>query len=645
MSSAAVSGSGGAAAAADGGVEGAPALSASASRTSSLRHRAMSASSKLLRSSLSRKSMGRRSSKVMSVSIEDVRDAEDMKQVDAFRQTLVLEELLPARHDDYHMMLRFLRARKFDIEKSKQMWSDMLQWRKEFGADTIIDEFVFEEMDQVLEHYPQGHHGVDKDGRPVYMEKLGQIDTTKLLQVTSMDRYVQYHVREFERAFAVKFPACSISAKKHVDQSTTILDVSGVGYKNFNKAARDLIGRLQKIDGDNYPETLCRMFIINAGQGFRLLWNTVKSFLDPKTTAKIHVTKPISPPPPITGIGWFHSLDHLLCSALMAVQVLGNKYQSKLLEVIDASELPEFFGGTCNCEGGCMRSDKGPWKDPEILKMVQCGMGRCGMNSGDPRDADEKLITEDEIVPVPKKQDSMRRNAVDSPKVAREKIEHPQMSPLHEMKTASDPDPAAKDSFDGGGLFPGVDRGMDFNWSGEVSEEKLQIARDMYAQLPDAYKQGDAGDRQVVSGFMALVMGVVAMFRVGKIAPKRAMDAAMGIATMEAMAKKTRQMQMQQQLQLGGPDAVVVSAAQYQALVKRVDDLEAKVAALASGPPEVPPELEESIKAAAARVDALETELDATKKLLETSSAQQEEVLAYIEKKKKKRGMQNPFRW
>jgi len=141
----------------------------------------------------------------------------------------------------------------------------------------------------------------------------------------------------------------------------------------------------------------------------------------------------------------------------------------------------------------------------------------------------------------------------------------------------------------------------------------------MYAQLPDAYKQGDPGDRQVVSGFMALVMGVVAMFRVGKIAPKRAMDAAMGIATMEAMAKKTRQMQLQQQ-QLAGPDAVVVSAAQYQALVKRLDDLEGKVAALAARPPEMPPEQEEMLKAAVSRVEALETELENTKKVTGRSS-------------------------
>lgn len=39
--------------------------------------------------------------------------------------------------------------------------------------------------------------------------------------------------------------------------------------------------------------------------------------------------------------------------------------------VFPSSQLPDFLGGSCTCsgEGGCLRSNKGPWNDPDIMKV------------------------------------------------------------------------------------------------------------------------------------------------------------------------------------------------------------------------------------------------------------------------------------
>ncbi|KAJ7961009.1 Phosphatidylinositol/phosphatidylcholine transfer protein [Quillaja saponaria] len=249
--------------------------------------------------------------------------------------------MLPPIHDYYHTLLRFLKARDFNIEKTIQIWEEMLNWRKEYGTDTLLEDFDFEELEEVMQYYPQGYHGVDKEGRPVYIERLENAHPSKLMRITTIDRYLKYHVQEFERALKEKFPACSIAAERQISSMTTVLDVQGLGMKNFTRTAAGLLAAVIKVDGSYYPETLHRMYIVNAGPGFKkMLWPAAQKFLDAKTIAKIQVLEP--------------------------------KSVSKLLEVIDSCQLPDFLGGSCTCpvEGGCLRSNKGPWDDPEIMKLV-----------------------------------------------------------------------------------------------------------------------------------------------------------------------------------------------------------------------------------------------------------------------------------
>ncbi|XVF81188.1 hypothetical protein PTKIN_Ptkin15bG0136600 [Pterospermum kingtungense] len=515
--------------------------------------------------------------KYAAISIEDVRDSEEEKAVRAFRQALLAKDQLPPRFDDYHTLLRFLKARKFDIDKTIQMWEDMLNWRKEHDVDTILQDFVYDEYEEVQNCYPHGYHGTDKQGRPVYIERTGKIDPAKLMKVTTVDRFLQYHVQGFEKAFMEKFPACSIAAKRHIDCTTTILDVQGLNWMSFGKVAHDLVMRMQKIDGDNYPETLHQMYIVNAGSGFKLLWNTAKGFLDPRTTAKIHV--------------------------------LGNKFHNKLLEIIDPSQLPEYLGGTCKCpnDGGCLRSNKGPWNNPEIMKLIHSG------------------IHSEDALDLRKTERSFEHDNLEvkflSAKVANSEISYASDMRSHTSDSMQLGSLSDKGRTSGPNSMHGINEPENAARTEETSSTN-DVTSDVIPRNP-----GKSFFHHVISFVVRFVLKLLACIYF--IAPRLG-------RFFEAQDSK-RQIESQANHQIAGPGSLendVLTEAKEDSLNpcwQRLQNLETLVTELYNKPTKIPPEKEDMLVESLNRIKSIEQDLQRTRKALLATTSKQMELAESLE--------------
>ena len=176
------------------------------------------------------------------------------------------------------------------------------EWRKGFNMEYVTmtdpDELLGCTEEEILYFWPQTRlPHTDKDSRPVYLEKTGCIDVTGLLSVSNMDRLVQWHVQCTEvdsgRLFREITAEVADGSRKlskgatTVTQGTNILDLENFSMGMFMGESKEYLGRISKISQDYYPETMGKMFIVNAPMIFTTVWSVVKGWLDPRTVAKI----------------------------------------------------------------------------------------------------------------------------------------------------------------------------------------------------------------------------------------------------------------------------------------------------------------------------------------------------------------------
>lgn len=257
------------------------------------------------------------------------------QQAQVYQLRLMLEAEGFTKRLDTLTLLRFLRARKFDVNLSKQMFVNCEKWRKDTNLDDTVGSWEYPEKPEIFKYYPQYYHKTDKDGRPVYIEQLGGIDLTAMYKITTAERMLTNLAVEYERMADPRLPACSRKAGALLETCCSIMDLKGVGITKVPQVY-GFVKQVSALSQDYYPERLGRLYLINAPWGFSGVWSVVKAWLDPVTVQKIHV--------------------------------LGTGYKSELLAQVPAENLPVEFGGTCACEGGCEFSDMGPWREKEWAK-------------------------------------------------------------------------------------------------------------------------------------------------------------------------------------------------------------------------------------------------------------------------------------
>jgi hypothetical protein len=217
--------------------------------------------------------------------------------VNHLKQRLIDENLWerfsnPDIENDFFKLLRFLRARKFNVDQSFAMIQSDIPWREADNRLCLPQQTATEVLQcdimRFYTYFPTWIQGVDRQNRPVSYRKFGQFEIWNVLKLTSFENLMRFHAWETEMAI-LRMRQQSQATGYNIETFTCVIDSGGWGMRLATSDAFAFIKGMASVDSDHYPERLGNLVVVNAPSMLAMAWRVIQTFLDDVTKAKIKI--------------------------------------------------------------------------------------------------------------------------------------------------------------------------------------------------------------------------------------------------------------------------------------------------------------------------------------------------------------------
>ncbi|RIA86330.1 CRAL-TRIO domain-containing protein [Glomus cerebriforme] len=173
------------------------------------------------------------------------------------------------------ILIKFLKARNFDVNQSKEMLTKSIKWRIEFKADDLLSE-TFPDLYRKVGFI----HKRDKENRPITYNLYGGLNNKEVFG--NLDQFLKWRVQLMEKGIQeIDFV--------NVDQCIQVHDYNSVAYSNYDNTVKTASKAVSTIFQDNYPEFLAVKFFVNVPRWGDWLFKFISMFLSEQTKKKFFV--------------------------------------------------------------------------------------------------------------------------------------------------------------------------------------------------------------------------------------------------------------------------------------------------------------------------------------------------------------------